>query len=337
MATRWLTMLITATVLTACAPGRDDVAGPAPDPNLGPVAAIEAVTVQDGRLVRGGRPWWFAGYNSFVWSGDCGTPTEKMSAAQVDQWFASMRHDGHGLVRLFFFEGWDLRRLEAAVASARRHGVQLALTLDDARGDCGETEKNAAWFADPAERAAYARHMTDLLARYRGDPVVAWFEYLNEPDGANGALRAFYDEMGAVADTVDPTRLFSSGTLAPYAVGGEDEFRRVHESPGVDIASLHEYDENEVESNQGPAARRASAGKPVVVGEFGITAGAGCPVGFAQRALRVRAKLGVYTRGGYAGALAWAWQPGGGTTCDLGNLDEDRATQAVLREAGAAP
>ena len=47
-------------------------------------------------------------------------------------------------------------------------------------------------------------------------------------------------------------------------------------------------------------------------------------------------KAEVYTDTslGYAGALAWAWQPGGGNGCDLGNLDVDSATQQVLRDAG---
>ena len=183
-----------------------------------------------------------------------------------------MRHDGHGAVRLFFYDGWDLDRLDAAVASARRHNIYLTITLDDAIGGCGENDKDATWFADRSERDTYRNHMQTLLQRYRGDTTFAWFEFFNEPDDENGALRAFYDEMGTTADTIDPDRLFSSGTVAPYWVDGEDNFLNIHQSPAVDIASLHEYDENETESNHGPRVRANSAGKPVIVGEFGITA-----------------------------------------------------------------
>ncbi|MCX6462032.1 MAG: hypothetical protein NTW05_00335, partial [Pseudonocardiales bacterium] len=79
-----------------------------------------------------------------------------------------------------------------------------------------------------------------------------------------------------------------------------------------------------------------SAGKPVIVGEFGIEAGSGCGLGHAERAQRFADKAEVYTDTslGYAGAFAWAWQPGGGDGCDLGNLDVDTATQQVLRDAG---
>ena len=59
--------------------------------------------------------------------------------------------------------------------------------------------------------------------------------------------------MGALAKEVDPHRLFSSGTIAPYATGGDSNFRIVQESPAVDISSMHEYDYNEAESHLGPA------------------------------------------------------------------------------------
>ena len=335
----WCLLLVVGLGLGACSTAAPQP-GPGPAPEPSPIAMgadpMVPIGVQGDRVVRGGQPWWFVGYNSFVWSGNCGNPDEHMSAEDVDRWFASMRHDGHGAVRLFFFAGWDVARLDAAVASARRHHVYLMITLGDARADCGERAKDASWFADAAARAEYQSHLTMLLQRYRGDPTIAWFEYLNEPDGADGALRPFYDEMGAVAEGIDPTRLFSSGTLAPYAVGGADEFRTITESPGVDVASLHEYDEDEVESNHGPETREASAGKPVLVGEFGITAGPSCPVDFDERARRVDAKVTAYLDAGYAGALEWAWQPGGSSACELGNLDADPATQQALRTAGTS-
>lgn len=304
--------------------------------------AMPAITTSGARILRGGEPWWLLGYNSFVWSGNCGNDGERMSAAAVEEWFASMRHDGHGAVRLMFYRGWDLSRLDSAVESARRHNVYLTITLDDANGDCGEDEKTVGWFGDAGERASYEEHMTMLLARYRGETAIAWFEYFNEPDDYGGALRTFYDEMGERAREVDPDRLFSSGTVAPYWLGGEPNFRQVHESPGVDIASLHEYDQGVVESPHGPAVRRNSAGKPVVVGEFGIHAsasGTDCEADLGERAARFRRKVAVYAGSTeYVGAFAWAWQPGNtARRCEYGNLDADAASQEVLRTAGGEP
>ena len=304
---------------------------PAPG-GSGAGGAMPAITVEGDQILRDGQPWWFLGYNSFVWSGDCGNDDEKMTEADVENWFAGMRHDGHGAVRLFFYDGWNLDRLDAAVESAKRHNIYLTITLDDAIGGCGENDKDASWFDDQNERDTYRNHMEMLLERYRGNTTFAWFEYFNEPDDEDGALREFFDEMGAAADRVDPDRLFASGTVAPYWVDGEDNFLDIHQSPGVDIASLHEYDEGEIESNHGPKVRANSAGKPTIVGEYGITA---CDGEFDSRAERFAQKAEVYTDTtlGYAGAFAWAWQPGGGG-CELGNLDSDGATQEVLREAG---
>ncbi len=304
----------------------------APPPAADGQGSDAPITVEGNRILRNGEPWWFLGYNSFVWSGDCGNDDERMSAEQVDAWFDSMRKDGHGAVRLFFFEGWDVERLDAAVEAAKRNDLYLTITLDDAIAGCSESEKNDDWFADQAERDAYRAHMTSRLERYRGEPTIAWFEYFNEPDVDVEGLRPFVDEMGAVADTIDPDRLFASGTIAPYE--SPVSFLDLNESPGIDIASLHEYDENEVESNHGPDTRENSAGKPVIVGEFGLYAsanGADCERTFAERAAQVAAKAEAYTTiEGYVGATVWAWQPGG-DPCEYGNLDEDTASQDVLR------
>lgn len=326
-------VLVGIVVIAANLAGGDDDPGSPPPPPDG-MGTDLAITVEGDEILRGGQPWWFLGYNSFVWSGDCGDDDEKMTVEDVDAWFASMRHDGHGAARLFFFEGWDVDRLDAAVESAKRHDIYLTITLDDAIAECGESEKDAEWFADESERDAYRSHMTSLLERYRGETTIAWFEYFNEPDFVDGALREFYDEMGAVAESVDPDRLFASGTIAPYALGGDENFRTVHESPGVDIASLHEYDEGEVESNHGPDTRASSAGKPVIVGEFGIEAtdAGNCPRDFAARAEQFGAKAEAYTTiDGYVGGMAWSWQPGNADECVYENLPADAASQQVLR------
>jgi hypothetical protein len=316
------------------------VAAP-PPPAVDGLGSDAPITVAGDRVLRNGEPWWFAGYNSFVWAGECGDDDERMTAEQVDEWFASMRRDGHGAVRLFFFDGWDVERLDAAVAAAEENDLYLMITLDDALANCGQEEVDEEWFADQGVRDAYRDHMVALLERYRGVNTIAWFEYFNEPDVDLEALRPFVDEMGAIAESVDPDRLFATGTIAPYD-GGPVSFRTLNESPQVDIASLHEYDETEIESNHGPDVRAESAGKPVIVGEFGLFAspdgtgtnseGEDCTYSFTERADRVAAKLEVYTTvPGYVGALAWAWQPGGEDPCEYGNLDADEATQDVLR------
>jgi hypothetical protein len=305
-----------------------------------PPGAMPRITVNGNKIYRDGQEWWLTGYNSFVWTGDCGDPHEVMTPAEVDAWFASMRHDGHGGVRLFFFEEWDTADLDAAVASAKRHNIYLTITLDDALDNCGETEKTPEWFADDEEREAYQRHMVKLLTRYKGETAIAWFEYFNEPGDHDTwrLLKDFYDEMGDIAQGVDPDRLFSSGTVAPYWLGDdESRFRTVSGSRGVDIVSVHEYDQDQVISYHYGRAKANSAGKPIIVGEFGLYAnntGGDCDDSFATRAKKVLNKLNAYIRdSANAGAFGWAWQPGSSPAeCVYGNFDIDRAAQAHFRQ-----
>ncbi len=299
------------------------------------------ITRSGNQVLRNGTPWWFVGYNSFVWSGACGTSAEKMTQTQLDQWFQSMRHDGHGLVRLFFFRGWNTADLDHAVASAKANNLYLAVTLDDADGGCGTSVKSDAWFSDSTAVANYKSHLGNMVTRYKGVSQIAWFEYFNEPGYYNGQLRPFYDSMGNYARSLDPTRLFSSGTVAPYWMGDNESsldnprFRSISESPGVDIVTMHEYDEGEVASNHYDNVIANAGGKPVFVGEFGITAsdsGAGCGNSFSSRAIRLQAKSAAYIRTlGGAGGAVWAWTPGHSTDCTDSTALNDPALLDVLK------
>jgi len=315
-------------VVVSNAPKPTDPPTTTPPPTTPPpVTTGGAITRSGNTILRNGEPWWFVGYNSFVWTGNCGDGNEVMSQGQVDEWFASMRHDGHAAVRLFFFRGWDVADLDAALVSAKKHNVYLTVTLDDAIAGCGTSDKNGGWFGDSGARANYKDHMVNLLGRYKGEKQIAWFEYFNEPGGDNtwSALRDFYNEMGDVANGIDPSRLFSSGTVAPYWLGDDEgsdnnpNFRAVSESRGVDIVSLHEYDMGEIASNHLGNVIANSGGKPVIAGEYGITAsesGSGCGDSYSSRAGKLTAKAEAYARTpGAVGGFVWAWTPGHGGDC----------------------
>ena len=52
------------------------------------------------------------------------------------------------------------------------------------------------------------------------------------------------------------------------------------------------------------------------------------PVGFER-------KVKAYTTiEGYAGALAWSWQPGNAGKCRFENLDSDKPVQEIMRTVG---
>ena len=82
---------------------------------------------------------------------------------------------------------------------------------------------------------------------------------------------------------------------------------------GVDVASFHDYGSAKVAMPAQLAAAIADAkrsGKPLVVGEVGIVAGAGCPTSLAQRADDMRAKVDAAVSAGVAGWVPWTYGTG---------------------------
>ena len=139
---------------------------------------MPSITTSGNQILRGGQPWWLLGYNSFTWSGNCGSPAERMSEQQVADRLGSMRHDGARRRSTHVLDNWSVDRLDSAIAAAERNNIYVTITLDNALPDCGEDRKTGAWFADETRRKNYAEHMTELVDRYRGNTTIAWFEYL---------------------------------------------------------------------------------------------------------------------------------------------------------------
>jgi endo-1,4-beta-mannosidase len=144
----------------------------------------------------------------------------------------------------------------------------------------------------------------------------------------------FYDETAAHIKQVDPTHLVSTGALAPFQSFqfGVDGYRDAHSGPDIDLVSVHEYDYassggQSVVSQQFDVARDAAAqlGKPVYVGEAGVSLSSGCMTA-EQRADVLRQKFDAYLGAGSSGVLYWVvlGPPNNpGSVCDeqFGNRD----------------
>ena len=52
--------------------GESEPTPASPTPDVAVAAAPGTITAQGDQIMRDGEPWWFLGYNSFMWSGDCG-------------------------------------------------------------------------------------------------------------------------------------------------------------------------------------------------------------------------------------------------------------------------
>ena len=260
-----------------------------------------------------------------------------------------------------------LDRVVAAADESTTH-VRLIAGLGGQSGICdGGVFKTDQWYKsgylrpytgpDGYARSSYWTYLQEVVSRYAGNPAVLMWEPMGEPEAANCApgfsggacyshkscpadatatLVNWFDRVGAEIQTLDPGTLVETGDLSDEQCGwtGGGELR-IDEATGVDVASFHDYGSPAVAMPAPLALAIAdanSAGKPLVVGEVGITAGNGCPTSLAQRAQQMQAKLDAAMSAGVAGWLPWTFGSGSNTSCDYYILPGD-PTLGVLGTA----
>jgi hypothetical protein len=194
----------------------------------------------------------------------------------------------------------------------------------------------------------------EVVQRYVGDPTIAMWEPVNEPEASDcpaglrgwscqghqtcstesaaaAALRAFFDTVGAEIQRADPAHLVESGAIGSGQCGmaGAD-YQYVHSSPGVDVASVHDYGSDTValpgdqwNGEQERLTQAAALNKPIIAGEIGIRASdtaSGC-TSRARRSAELQNKVSAARSAGFSGTAVWDWMtpnaPDGGCTYDL--------------------
>jgi len=223
------------------------------------------------------------------------------------------------------------------------------------------------WYAEgyrqPLGRAAlsYRDYVARITHHYRDEPTILGWSLMNEAEttarDADGrsVLVDFARDVSAVAHEADPHHLVTLGTQSNGAPGASGpDFTAVYSLPGLDFAEVHDWavwgSDTEAMPGAEPdgslpgpdqcqdlhadiacsfAAARA-LGKPLVVGEAGITAR-------SQDARRTRAellapKIEAAFRAGASGYLLWQLN---GTNTDgyAFIVGSDDPTFTVLRDA----
>jgi len=263
--------------------------------------------------------------------------------------------------------------LDRVVAAASRHGLRLIVSLTNQSGDCDDGHwKDVAWY-EGGYRTLYPGDGTTILTmsywdwvqqivtRYRNSPAIGMWELVNEPEASTcapgysrgycmghlscpdesvsaAALRSFYDTVGAEVKALDPNHLVESGSLGGDQCGwsGADA-AYIDASPGIDVASYHDYTADEVITPelQDRIDESQALQKPLIVGELGVAAGGdgtACPT-LAGRQTLVGTKVDAMLGGGASAVLFWDWVPNPATTCtyDIGAGDP---VLGLLRASG---
>jgi hypothetical protein len=332
-----------------------------------PMMPAGYVTRCGDQLCLGGKVWTFTGVNAYEaatdWGVNAGCGTE-LSDTELDTLFSSL---GPGkVVRFWAFQALatnyttkqlDWAGIDRVIDTAAQYGDMVIPALSGESGGCDDNEwRDAAWYdggyMDVYDSSAWPNstplsfwdYMQDFLQRYKDNPTIAMIELVSEPSptetnylcvnesAAAQALRSFFDTVGAEARSIDPDHLLESGLQGVGQCGTQgSDYSYVMDSPGVDVASYHDYgsDSSPVPADLATTLSAAqSVGKPLIVGEAGIEAQddlSGCPSD-ATRAGEMSAKMSAQFAAGVSGFLPWdsvPSDPGGGNTCsyDIGPGD----------------
>ncbi|HEX5964763.1 MAG TPA: cellulase family glycosylhydrolase [Pyrinomonadaceae bacterium] len=154
-------------------------------------------------------------------------------------------------------------------------------------------EKAVLFYTNPETRRLYREHVEKLATRrntvtgvlYRDDPSIFAWELMNEAQVITGRWaerRAWFAEMSAYLKSLDPNHMITTGAWGYRSAAERREWLADHALAAIDYCDVHNYPRDDHDSFiESPAAlkdfieNRAAAafslGKPLVMGEFGMS------------------------------------------------------------------
>jgi mannan endo-1,4-beta-mannosidase len=329
-----------------------------------PMQPAGYVTRCGDQLCLGGKVWTFTGLNAYEAATDWGVNAgcgADLSDTDLDTLFSSL---GPGkVVRFWAFQALatnyttkqlDWAPIDRVIDTAAEYGDMVIPALTNETGSCDDNEwKDANWYdggyMDVYDSSAWPNstplsfwdYMQAFLQRYKDDPTIAMIELVSEPSPTESgyacinetqaaqALRSFFDTVGAEAHSLAPNLLVESGLQGSNQCGSANsDYGYVMASPGVDVASVHDYDTALTPDYfTGAVAGATADGKPLITGEVGEDAQAnlnGCP-SLSDRTSFLGQVMTAQFGAGSSGFLAWDWVPSnpgnGACSTDIGPGD----------------
>lgn len=270
----------------------------------------------------------------------------------------------------------DWRALDRVVAAAERSPTHphLIISLTSQAGVCGDGHwLDSSWYTggyhqvyddwhDGWPRVSYWDYLHELVPRYAGSLAVAVWEPAGEPEAsdcepgyhgpdcyghkvcppdATAILRRFFDVVGTEVKRMDPAHLVASGVIGGGQCGwGGGGSAVIHASPGLDLATFHDYGSDAVPLPAELAQRITEArsiGKPILDEEVGINGRdvAGC-TSLATRGAEMAAKERAAFAAGASAFLPWDYAEGApDQRCDTRIRPGDPVMTMLSRSGGA--
>jgi mannan endo-1,4-beta-mannosidase len=263
------------------------------------------------------------------------------SQAQIEDYFSKMK--AGTMVRTWAFSQSNGTLIDRTVAAAQKYNIKLVLALADGAEYCGSPDFNSGWYSS-GFKGAYFSWISTIVPKFKDSPAIGAWEIMNEPALKGGGvsqsvMKSFFDQTAAHIKSKDPNHMVSTGTLAPWMseFKGASGYADVHNSPHIDIISLHEYDyayNNSralISPHFAPTKQAAEQlQKPIIVGEAGITLATGCMTQ-QERANAYKQKVDAYLTQGASAVFFWGitWPPNEDTVCNEEHGSNDPVNGAV--------
>jgi mannan endo-1,4-beta-mannosidase len=189
-------------------------------------------------------------------------------------------------------------------------------------------EKAFLFYTNPETRRLYREHIEKLATRrntvtgvmYRDDPAIFGWELMNEAQVITGRWaerRAWFAEMSAYLKSLDPNHMIAPGAWGYRSSAERREWLADHALPTIDYADVHNYPRDDHDSFidspaslksfiENRAAAAFSLGKPLVMGEFGMSTDGHTDV---MQADWYRAFFDGNAQAGAGGAMFWILTP----------------------------
>ena len=276
-------------------------------------------------LVGANLPWIGYGTDAgaSAWYPEGGLSAQPAARDLLDETFAALGRDGVSVVRTFLLcdvrsgvrfdadglpTGLDeavIPDIDALVASARRHRIQLMPVLLDFHL-CGvrrivdrvQLGGRSSLIADPDARSALVELvLRPIVERYRDEEAIVAWDVMNEPEWCLGigprvnrvpfdALQAF---LGQAAQCV------RESATQPVTVGcAGTAYLDLVRPLGLDFYQVHWYQRFGWAALKRPVGDLDLGDRPVILGEF------------SGRSASVTRVLLAAKQAGYAGALVWS-------------------------------
>ena len=189
-------------------------------------------------------------------------------------------------------------------------------------------EKAMLFYSNETARRLYREHVEKTVTRRnsitgvlsRDDPTIFGYELMNEAQCLTGhwsERRAWFAEMSSYLKSLDPDHPIAPGDWGYRSAAERREWLADHALPNIDYCDVHNYPRDDTDSFvdspkalgefiQNRVAAAGSLGKPLVLGEFGMS-------GQGYKGLSpadwYRAYFDNAAREGAAGAMFWILTP----------------------------